>query len=77
MVLRVEGVQMAAFIKEDDNKVKMSFRSKGTIPVNEFSGKHFSGGGHRNAAGGVSFETMDKTIEKFEKVIYDFWNEIL
>lgn len=75
--LSVEGVQMAAFIKEDDNKVKMSFRSKGTIPVNEFSGKHFSGGGHRNAAGGVSFETMDKTIEKFEKVIYDFWNEIL
>jgi phosphoesterase RecJ-like protein len=73
--LSVEGVQMAAFIKEDENKVKMSFRSKGTIPVNEFSGKYFSGGGHRNAAGGVSYESMEKTIEKFEKVIYDFWNE--
>jgi phosphoesterase RecJ-like protein len=73
--LSVDGVKMAAFIKEDENKVKMSFRSKGDVPVNEFSGAHFSGGGHKNAAGGVSFESFDETIEKFEKVIYEFWNK--
>ncbi len=73
--LSVDGVKMAALIKEDENKVKMSFRSKGDVPVNEFSGAHFSGGGHKNAAGGVSFESFDKTIEKFEKVIYEFWNK--
>ena len=73
--LSVEGVKMAAFIKEDDNKVKMSFRSKGDVPVNEFSGAHFSGGGHKNAAGGVSFDSFEQTIEKFEKVIYEFWKK--
>lgn len=70
--LSVEGVKMAAFIKEDIAKVKMSFRSKGDIAVNEFSSKYFQGGGHKNAAGGVSFDSFEETITKFEKVIYDF-----
>lgn len=72
--LSVDGVQMAAFIKEDVGKVKMSFRSKGDIPVNEFSAQYFNGGGHKNAAGGASFESFEKTIQKFEEVIYEFWN---
>lgn len=71
--LSVDGVQMAAFIKEDVNKVKMSFRSKGDVAVNEFSAQHFSGGGHKNAAGGVSFESFEDTILKFENVVYDFF----
>lgn len=71
--LSVEGIQMAALIKEDVNKVKMSFRSTGDVAVNEFSGKHFNGGGHKNAAGGASFESFENTIQKFEKVIYEFW----
>lgn len=71
--LSVEGISMAAFIKEDVNKVKLSFRSKGDIPVNEFSAKHFNGGGHKNAAGGASFDSFEETIEKFEKVIYEFF----
>lgn len=71
--LSVEGITMAAFIKEDVNKVKMSFRSKGDIAVNEFSAKYFNGGGHKNAAGGVSFDSFEETIKKFEEVIYEFW----
>jgi phosphoesterase RecJ-like protein len=34
--------------------IKMSFRSKGDRDVNEFARAHFAGGGHRNAAGGMS-----------------------
>lgn len=71
--LSVDGVQMAVFIKEDVSKVKLSFRSKGDVPVNEFSAKYFNGGGHKNAAGGASFVSFDETIEKFEEVIYEFW----
>jgi phosphoesterase RecJ-like protein len=71
--LSVEGVQMAAFIKEDVNKVKLSFRSKGDVAVNEFSAAHFNGGGHKNAAGGASFVSFEETIEKFEKAVYEFW----
>ena len=70
--LSLDGVQMAAFIKEDDNKVKMSFRSKGDIAVNEFSSKYFSGGGHKNAAGGVSFASFEETVKLFEAKIVEF-----
>jgi len=70
--LSIEGVEMAAFIKEDDNKVKMSFRSKGDIAVNEFSNLYFSGGGHKNAAGGISDVSLEETVELFESKIVDF-----
>lgn len=70
--LSINGIEMAAFIREDKDKVKMSFRSKGEIAVNEFSGQHFEGGGHKNAAGGVSYKSLTETIEYFEKVIYEF-----
>lgn len=73
--LSVEGIKMAAFLKEDTSKVKMSFRSKGDVPVNEFSSQHFSGGGHKNAAGGVSFVSFEETIDKFEKLVYEFWKD--
>jgi len=74
--LSVEGVEMAVFLREDDKKVKMSFRSKGDIPVNEFSGKYFSGGGHKNAAGGVCFDGYEKSIEKLETVLYEFFETL-
>ena len=70
--LSLEGIEMAAFIKEDDNKVKMSFRSKGDIAVNEFSSQNFSGGGHKNAAGGVSFTSFEETVKLFESKIVEF-----
>lgn len=70
--LSIKGITMAAFIREDKDKVKMSFRSKGNIPVNEFSSLHFEGGGHKNAAGGVSYKTLEETVEYFEKSIYEF-----
>jgi len=70
--LSLEGIEMAAFIKEDDNKVKMSFRSKGDIAVNEFSRQNFGGGGHKNAAGGVSFTSFEETVKLFESKIVEF-----
>ena len=70
--LSLEGVEMAAFIKGDDNKVKMSFRSKGDIAVNEFSSQNFSGGGHKNAAGGISFTSFGDTVALFESKIVEF-----
>ena len=46
----------------------MSFRSRGTFPANELAG-HFNGGGHRNAAGGRSEDSLDKTVEKLLTLI--------
>ena len=69
--LTIKGINFAAiFIENRDEKiVKISFRSQGAFDVNQFARDHFSGGGHINAAGGKSEETLAKTIEKFESLI--------
>ena len=51
--LSIEGIENAAFLREDKDLIKMSFRSKGKVKVNEFSRKYYGGGGHVNAAGGA------------------------
>jgi phosphoesterase RecJ-like protein len=67
--LSIAGVKMAAFFMEDlyDDFIKISFRSKDDVDVNQFSRKYFSGGGHINAAGGKSDEPLADTIETFKK----------
>jgi phosphoesterase RecJ-like protein len=65
--LSIESIVLAAIFVEtpDENFVKISFRSKGTFSVNEFARMHFHGGGHTNAAGGKSFDTLEQTVKKF------------
>ncbi|MBL0342077.1 MAG: DHH family phosphoesterase [Bacteroidetes bacterium] len=63
--LGIKGVRLAAFFCERDHLIKISFRSKENFSVKELSSTHFSGGGHRNAAGGRSIESLDLTIAKF------------
>ena len=63
--LSIEGVNFSAIFIEAEGYVKISFRSIGVFDVNEFARAHFSGGGHRNAAGARSDLPMKETIEKF------------
>ena len=56
---------------EKEEKIKISFRSKGSFSVNEFARKYFQGGGHLNAAGGMSTESMDKTVQRFNKAVQE------
>jgi phosphoesterase RecJ-like protein len=61
----IKGIKACALFSEADGGVKVSFRSKGKIDVNTFARKYFNGGGHINAAGGKSYESLEKTISKF------------
>lgn len=70
--LSVLGVKMAVFIAEQDGYVKMSSRSVGTLPVNEFMRDHFNGGGHINAAGGRSYEDFNTTKQAVKDHSFDF-----
>ena len=65
--LSISTVKCAAFFREDDSKIKISFRSKNDLDVSIFAQEHFEGGGHKNAAGGMSLLSMEETIEKFKK----------
>ena len=70
--LSVAGIRMAILIVEKDGKVKMSFRSKGDFHVNELSAKYFSGGGHFNAAGGISDVGLLETVKKLEGIFPEY-----
>ena len=67
--LSIEGIDVSVFVREDVKKVKMSFRSQGTFPVNKMASTYFNGGGHLNAAGGESYLSLAETLDKLEKVI--------
>jgi len=67
--LSIKGINFSVLFIEKDNFVKLSFRSKGKFPVNEFASKYFAGGGHRNASGGEFYDTLENTIKYFLKVL--------
>lgn len=70
--LGIEGIKMSVFMKESDGIIKMSFRSKGSIPVNDLARNHFNGGGHLNAAGGKFVGSMENAIDKFVTILPEF-----
>ncbi|OQX78972.1 MAG: hypothetical protein B6D61_04350 [Bacteroidetes bacterium 4484_249] len=74
--LSIKGIKFAALFTERENKIRISFRSVGSFSVNSFAAKHFEGGGHKNAAGGDSFLTMDKTLEKFERLLPEYREQL-
>ncbi len=69
--LSIAGTQVSAFFMEDlyEDFIKISFRSKQDVDVNQFSRKYFNGGGHINAAGGKYYKTIEDTIEDFKEKI--------
>jgi bifunctional oligoribonuclease and PAP phosphatase NrnA len=69
MPLSIKGINFSALFIEKDNFIKLSFRSKGQFPTNEFASQYFSGGGHLNASGGEYFDTLDNAIAYFLKVL--------
>ncbi|MEX1188910.1 MAG: DHHA1 domain-containing protein, partial [Bacteroidia bacterium] len=70
--LSIKGVKLAALFSQRGGKVRISFRSIGDFPANELSRDNFEGGGHLNAAGGVSYLDLKSTIEKFENIIENY-----
>ncbi len=69
-ILMIKGIKLAAFIRQMTNgEIRLSLRSKGDISVQHLARDHFSGGGHKNAAGGSSQLPLAETIEKFKNVL--------
>ncbi len=60
------------FLENDDEGVRISFRSKGKFPANEFAKKYFNGGGHLNAAGGRTNATLSEAVQLFLEKLPEF-----
>ncbi|MCB7479760.1 DHH family phosphoesterase [Christiangramia sediminis] len=76
--LSLDGIIFAVIFieKENEDLVKMSFRSKGDFDVNKFARAHFEGGGHINAAGGKSDISLNDTIVKFNKILPQYSEQL-
>ncbi|MBL0126202.1 MAG: bifunctional oligoribonuclease/PAP phosphatase NrnA [Flavobacteriales bacterium] len=70
--LSIKGIRLAAFFVERPDMVKISLRSKGEVAVDRFVKEHFDGGGHRNAAGGRSLESLSATVDRFRSLLPSF-----
>ncbi len=71
--MSVKGVQVGLLFNEMPNGVKISLRSKGTIPINKLANE-FGGGGHLNAAGARLYDitltdAVTMVLEKAEKYL--------
>ncbi|MFY7652001.1 MAG: DHH family phosphoesterase [Chitinophagaceae bacterium] len=75
-LLTIEGIKFGAIVIDRDEERKWSFRSKGNFDVNSFARKHFEGGGHYNAAGGRSSDSIENTVEKFKSVLHNYKDEL-
>jgi len=69
----LNNIEISILFRETkENKIKVSFRSKGNFNVNKFAGK-FKGGGHPNAAGCLCSGRLD---EIKEKILSELLNDI-
>ncbi|MFI3263007.1 MAG: DHH family phosphoesterase [Rikenellaceae bacterium] len=67
MPLAIKGIDLSAIFVENKECIKVSLRSQGkvAVDVNKFAREHFSGGGHKMAAGAKSFTTMKEAVDVF------------
>ncbi|UZR96103.1 DHH family phosphoesterase [Chondrinema litorale] len=73
--LSIKGMVAAIVFTERDGKIKISFRSKGKEnPVNVLAADHFDGGGHANAAGGMSELSVTDTLNKIKNLIPQYFS---
>jgi phosphoesterase RecJ-like protein len=75
-LLTIQGIKLGALVIDRDEERKWSFRSKGDFDVNTFARAHFEGGGHFNAAGGRTDDSLDATVWKFKKVIKQYEEQL-
>lgn len=74
--LSIAGMKMSAMFIETRKFIRVSLRSRGDeVDVNIFARRYFGGGGHKNAAGGKSFVSIEETIEFFKKAVVEFFAE--
>lgn len=65
----IQGIKLVALVIDRDEERKWSFRSKGDFDCNTFARKYFEGGGHYNASGGRSSDSLEKTVERFKQAM--------
>ena len=75
--LSIKGIKLSVLISDRKENIKLSLRSLGNFSVNEMARTHFSGGGHRNAAGGQTSLTLEQTVKKFLDLLPSYKDQLV
>lgn len=67
--LSVQGIKLVGLVIDRDEERKWSFRSKGAFDCNTFARTYFNGGGHFNASGGSTKDSLKDTVTKFKSAV--------
>lgn len=62
-IMSIKNIRAGFVIVELPKNIKLSFRSKGNIKINEFA-RQFGGGGHKNASGAYVEKTDLKSLKQ-------------
>ena len=73
--LTIKKMKMSAMFTEHSDFIRVSLRSRADIDVNLFAQRYFNGGGHKNAAGGKSYMSMEETLKHYEKCVKEYADE--
>lgn len=63
-VMKLRDIDCAILVREEDDRVRLSLRSKCKVDVNLLAQRLFDGGGHERAAGATSHLSLEATVEK-------------
>jgi phosphoesterase RecJ-like protein len=74
--LSIKGIKFSAMLIDRDEERKWSFRSKGSFDVNTFAKTYFQGGGHFNAAGGRSADSVEENVKQFKNILKTFASQL-
>ena len=69
--LSIPGIYWSIFLREDADYIKVSARSTGDFAVNGYCEQYFSGGGHKNAAGGEFIGTIEDARKQILQIVED------
>ena len=76
--LQILGTKLSVFLREDTEHpcIRVSLRSVDDFPCNEMAAEFFGGGGHKNAAGGEIWGTMDDALAIVKKAVQKYMNQL-
>lgn len=63
-VMKLRDIDCAILVREEEDQVRLSLRSKCKVDVNLLAQRLFDGGGHERAAGATSHLSLEATVEK-------------
>lgn len=66
--LGIKGINLGVFMIDKDERIKMSFRSRGTFSAQQIA-LQFNGGGHFHASGGRSEASLEETEARLLSII--------